>query len=552
MTADSLSASVLLIANPFQLPSSQRVWGTGGWQPPEMREALDWLCLVRGLGWGVKLAFPDAASIARGLSAELRWIIVACDPDELTGDFVKLLREALVATPALLLGRVAARASEWSALGGVWKTGNLIRGRSLSWNGDCAQQWQARNELSGMSVSCDAGGEVLACLDQLPIVVARRQGRGTVLTLGFHPSEIRDADGCGTALLRKCLICASLQPVAWFDLSNTMALRMDDPGAAQSVYLSSWSYRQLGRQEWGQVMDILDTHLATLSVAYVGGWVDDGDPKRGNLRVGGNDVERVAGQIHPSAEVVYEDIAGQFPGTIHDYAGQYDSLRKGQDLGLIDIELHGYTHMNPDLRAWSVAPDRYSSVHWFRELGAYGDRLAGRPVEHPVFKGMSEIERRFGVKPSTLICPGDEWSQIALELALDGGVQSISSYYYAFRFGGRFCWSQHLCAPYLDEPDSSWLDSGLPVVGYFHDAEISQKGSQWLESCLSEWQHLGMQRFVSLRVLSEIYSGRLVLDAREEGWVLLFDSVPRKFSDCRIPISIFSPDRGIFDLSCSA
>src|SRR5262249_43938800 len=44
---------VLVVASATELPSAQRVWGTGGWLPPEQREALDWLTLARFLGWGV-------------------------------------------------------------------------------------------------------------------------------------------------------------------------------------------------------------------------------------------------------------------------------------------------------------------------------------------------------------------------------------------------------------------------------------------------------------------------------------------------------------------
>jgi len=46
--------TVLLLAAEGALSPSTRVWGTGGWQPPEDREALDWLTLVRFMGWDVE------------------------------------------------------------------------------------------------------------------------------------------------------------------------------------------------------------------------------------------------------------------------------------------------------------------------------------------------------------------------------------------------------------------------------------------------------------------------------------------------------------------
>src|SRR5205814_146264 len=120
----------------------------------------------------------------------------------------------------------------------------------------------------------------VATLDQAALIATASCGRGSLVTLGFHPSEARDANGCAMALLRKLLIHSSHLPVAWFDLSHSVALRMDDPGAAQSVFLGNWSYRQLGAAEWARLLEVLKQRQAPLSIGYVGGWVDDGDAGR--------------------------------------------------------------------------------------------------------------------------------------------------------------------------------------------------------------------------------------------------------------------------------
>ena len=104
--------------------------------------------------------------------------------------------------------------------------------------------------------------------------------------------------------------------------------------------------------------------------------------------------------------------------------------------------------------------------------------------------------------PTTLICPGDQWTNPVLERALDLGLQQVSSYYFAMRDGERFWWSTHLCAPYLDEPDAAWFTSGLPVIGYFHDREPSDHGAVWLSRCLDRWQEAGAKRFIDLRELA--------------------------------------------------
>jgi hypothetical protein len=325
-----------------------------------------------------------------------------------------------------------------------------------------------------------------------------------VLTLGFHPSAVRDDNGVATALLRRMLVESAPVPIPWQDLSGTMILRMDDPGAAQNAYLSSWAYPELDAARWREIGRVLAEREARLAVGYVSGWVDDGDPARGMLSVRGVPVERVPGRVHPSAEVAYRDRMGPLPGTFHDFVGEYRALRELQASGLVDLELHGHTHMHPDTAGWATAPDRYQAVGWYRELGPRAlPFLSGlSPQRHPLRLGAEAVERYFGARPTTLICPGDEWTNEALGHALDLGLSLVSSYYLALRHDNRFCWTQHVCAPYLDEPDSAWFESGLPVVGYFHDREPSLEGPGWLAQCLDRWIDCGARRFITFRDLA--------------------------------------------------
>jgi hypothetical protein len=89
-----------------------------------------------------------------------------------------------------------------------------------------------------------------------------------------------------------------------------------------------------------------------------------------------------------------------------------------------------------------------------------------------------------------------------LEHALKLKLQLVSSYYLALRHKERFCWSQHVCAPYLNQPDSAWFDSGLPVVGYFHDYDLAIKGVGWMSKWLNRWQSAGVKRFLDFRELA--------------------------------------------------
>src|SRR5207245_6899912 len=73
------------------------VWGTGGWLPPEEREALDWLTFARLSGWEAKVRTP-----AEALDGGGHWLVVACDPRQLGAKQTQALR-ARLETEALLV-----------------------------------------------------------------------------------------------------------------------------------------------------------------------------------------------------------------------------------------------------------------------------------------------------------------------------------------------------------------------------------------------------------------------------------------------------------------
>jgi hypothetical protein len=345
------------------------------------------------------------------------------------------------------------------------------------------------------------GTRVWATLGGEALVAAAQIDRGTLVTLGFHPSEARDEHGFATALLRHVLVHGARRPVAWYDFSNTLILRMDDPGGAQNVHSRGWYYPKLGERGWAEIAAVLRRYDARLSIGYTPGWVDDGDAARGDLTVGGRRVDRIPGTVHPSPVVHYRDREGHAPGTVHDYRAEFRGICRLRAAGLAEVELHGHTHMHPDTAAWAAAADRYDGTDWFRELGrTHVAAIAARPAaRHPLRLGYDALVQCFGVKPTTLICPGDQWTDAALETALDLGLDLVGSYYLALRHGDRFCWAQHVCAPYLDKPEAHWFDSGLPVVGYFHDREPALEGVKWLDRWLDRWRRAGARRMIDFR-----------------------------------------------------
>jgi hypothetical protein len=175
--------------------------------------------------------------------------------------------------------------------------------------------------------------------------------------------------------------------------------------------------------------------------------------------------------------------------------------------------------MHPELSRWAVAPDRYDASRWYRELGGQASAaLAAMPADrHPLRLAVAAMRGYFGTYPTTLVPPGDDWTAAALTVALDLGLQLVASYYLALRDDDRFCWCAHVCAPYLDLPDASWFDAGLPVVGYFHDREPALEGPVWIERWLERWQAAGTRRLIDLRELAAVVGrGLCIEESRDE------------------------------------
>jgi hypothetical protein len=513
------TASMLLVADRTALPPAQKVWGTGGWLMPEEREALDWLTLGRLSGWDVTIATPDLESLTAAGACTYRWVVIACDPKLVSEELTALFGRWLADHPVALITRGTTAGFPISKLADAHISVNRIVGRGVRQAGARGLSWNCPTAIRAWHIEVGTDAVPWAFIDNAAMITERQLGQGAIFTLGFHPSAARDDCGTIAGILHQLLVEGCRFPLAWLDFSGTMILRMDDPGTAQNVYLRSWTYPELNESQWIEIGDILRTHNARLSIGYASGWVDDGDRTRGSLSVDGRAVDRAPGRVHDAPLVVYLDRNGTLPGTIHDFAGEYRAICTLHKQGLVDVELHGYTHMHPDSVTWSGADDRYEATHWYRELGSHAlPAIARLPqTDHPVTRGGLAIQRYFGALPTTLISPGDEWTNEALERALEAGLSLVSSYYLALRHGGHLCWSQHVCAPYLDEPDNKWFDSGLPVIGYFHDREPSVYGVQWLAHHLDAWVQAGAKNFIGFRDLAGAIGRTYRLDESSTG-----------------------------------
>jgi hypothetical protein len=136
--------------------------------------------------------------------------------------------------------------------------------------------------------------------------------------------------------------------------TKTIVLTMDDMGNAQNSWLEHWHYPELSEDQIRHSMiEPLQAHHAILSLNIVPGFVDD-----------------VQHKIVPSWRQNFTDGFG----TKQNYVSTKRGLDEGVAAGVLEIESHGWTHMQPDLTSppgpWWGAPlmEERAEMGWYREF----------------------------------------------------------------------------------------------------------------------------------------------------------------------------------------
>jgi hypothetical protein len=176
--------------------------------------------------------------------------------------------------------------------------------------------------------------------------------------------------------------------------TKTIVLTMDDMGNAQNSWLEHWHYPELSQDQIRHSMiEPLQAHHAILSLNIVPGFVDDAQHK-----------------IVPSWHQNFTDGFG----TKQDYVSTKKGLDEGVALGVLEIESHGWTHMQPDLTSppgpWWGAPlmEERAEMGWYRE---FYDVRRGREIP--------AAEQKFHMQQSADWIK-NEFGQLPLEFSTGG------------------------------------------------------------------------------------------------------------------------------------
>jgi len=197
------------------------------------------------------------------------------------------------------------------------------------------------------------GASILATAGGLPQITERELGNGTsVIWIGGDIDQMLLYQPIRTALRRA--IVEAIGYALMKTWTNSIVLTMDDMGNAQNAWLEHWHYPALTERQIRQfIIEPLKAHHAILSLNIVPGFVDD-----------------AARRIVPTWKQQFTD---QF-GTKQDYVSTKKGLDEGIAEGVLEIESHGWTHMQPDLTSppgpWWGAPveDERAEVGWYREF----------------------------------------------------------------------------------------------------------------------------------------------------------------------------------------
>jgi PKD repeat protein len=262
---------------------------------------------------------------------------------------------------------------------------------------------------------------------------------------------------------------------------DTVLLRIDDMGSSQSAYLSSWLYGQLSQEQIrNSIVQPLLTHNATLAVMYLTGY-----PRH---------IEKT---VLKSWTVDWVDVHGTRQNLTSNYLG----ILEGMSKGVLEIESHGWTHMDPDLASppgpWWDNPGgtEWNNIAWYREF--YDNR---RNVEIDATtqnlhfdNSINYTLEAFGTFPLSFTVSGnsvsgtpsgtgflDNYTYRLAALKGFGFASDEAAYYYLGPPGDIVISNMRMTRTYPLESVSSIrsrLKEGgawdIPVVAYFHDRDVA-------------------------------------------------------------------------------
>lgn len=248
-------------------------------------------------------------------------------------------------------------------------------------------------EPQGAQVLIDQAGHPVVTLNQLT-------DESSALWLGVPKvALLRDSAYWREIFFRSLIWCLGYLVQPNIDYTHAVEIEMDDWGTADKGFLSFWHYLEPSEETLrDRLIAPLKKHHAVVAANVITGYVD-----RKSKRI-----------MSPWTQKFTDPW-----GLKQDYASTRKGLLDAVAAGVLQIESHGWTHMEPDLGSppgpwWTADLKGEASVNgWYSE---FADHRRGReiPASVQLFhmeRGIQDIENDFGQHPLELRPGNGGWSK---------------------------------------------------------------------------------------------------------------------------------------------
>jgi hypothetical protein len=242
--------------------------------------------------------------------------------------------------------------------------------------------------------------EVLIAQGQHPVLTVNQPSLGAAAVWLGPPSL---SALCESAFWRSLFFRSLVWSLGYVVVSNVdygrrIILELDDWGTADKGFLSYWRYLEPNEETIRQyLMEPLQRHHATASAEVDTGYVD-------------RQSRRVVTPWTQKFTYLY--------GLNQDYASTRQGLKNAAEAGVLDIESHGWTHMEPDLESppgpWWTADleGEGSMVGWYAEFADQrrGEEIPAVTQIYHMERSLAELQEDFGQQALELKPGNNSWS----------------------------------------------------------------------------------------------------------------------------------------------
>ena len=243
--------------------------------------------------------------------------------------------------------------------------------------------------------------QVLIAQDPHPVLTLNRPAPGSsAIWLGVPAlTELRDSPYWRGLFFRSLIWSLGYVVVPNIDYAHSIEIEIDDWGTSDKGFLSYWRYVEPSEETLREhlILPLAKRH-AVVAANVITGYVD-----------------RKTKRILSPWQQKFTD----FYGLPQDYGSTQKGLKDGVAAGVLEIQSHGWTHMEPDLDSppgpWWTADLAGEASHegWYIE---FGDERRGKEVPALVQlfhmkQGLNYIQEDFGQHPLELRPGGGGWGK---------------------------------------------------------------------------------------------------------------------------------------------